>query len=854
MLEINYINDKFVPTPLPNICADRADTLNLYDTASLKRLAFICAPAGSGKTVTTLLWIKSAGHKSIWFGLDEYDNAPFVFYKMFCTGIMSAQPDNIKMEEILNSPNFFSSPVEHTINLLLQFKNDNFSYDLVLDDFHTITNKKILKSLPFILKRLPHSFNILILSRKDLPAEFEEFAESHDYVKISSNELAFSAKEIQSYYRDLGHHISLEQAQSLHDATGGWAMGINVLSKNNVFESPSGSEPLLERYITKNIWDKWDTSLREFLIRTCIADEMDSELCHILTGISNTDEILDKLLIQNLFAVRTSKHTYRYHHLFYEFLKAKLKERPDINVHEQLLKVADLYYKRGEYFKALDYFVRAENHEGIMMCIPKLNSLYLDFDVEEWVNYFSFFVYDRLSEEFIQQNIFLVMEYAWLNHLNGNAEVMMHYIDIMNEYLSAEENKADIIERNIIGYACIIKFTDFRNTIFEYSKDFSKWLGLLSEINYDDIKMATPTITQNFPYMHRSVFDCLSIIPNIEKHLEEIRYSFGVFFPNEINIFCNSVRAGLYYEMNMLDAALEQITSALSSINKETRFEVQFCISMLQSQILNALGKEKAAELVRKNFSLRITEEHAEYLNPNFKAVDTNYKLWNGDSSAAKEWLDGFYVTDDDHLLFYKIYQYFTTARAFIVISEFEKARTYIDKLKKLSSEYRRPLDISEANVLLSILDWSTGYKDNAIRTMEETLKLMKPYNAFRIIADEGAAVLPILKKIASKAKTADNPDRIDSLYLNQIILCAYEVSKHHSGITASVNDKPIALSKQQMNILTLLMQGYGNADIVRLTGITNNTVKAHKKLIYTKLNVNSAADAVIEAKRRGLL
>ena len=134
MTAINFINDKFIPTPLPEICAPRKELLNLYHKAAENRLAVVCAPAGYGKTVSTLLWIRDSGRRSIWIGLDEYDNAPFVFYKLFCTGILSVQPDNVKMQEILNSKAFYSSPVDHTINFLLEFAQDEGTYVLALDD------------------------------------------------------------------------------------------------------------------------------------------------------------------------------------------------------------------------------------------------------------------------------------------------------------------------------------------------------------------------------------------------------------------------------------------------------------------------------------------------------------------------------------------------------------------------------------------------------------------------------------------------------------------------------------------------------------------------------------------------
>lgn len=58
MSAVNFENDKFIPTPLPEICAPRHELLKLYDQAAENCLAVVCAPAGYGKTVSTLLWVK----------------------------------------------------------------------------------------------------------------------------------------------------------------------------------------------------------------------------------------------------------------------------------------------------------------------------------------------------------------------------------------------------------------------------------------------------------------------------------------------------------------------------------------------------------------------------------------------------------------------------------------------------------------------------------------------------------------------------------------------------------------------------------------------------------------------------
>ncbi|SBW00504.1 Transcriptional regulator LuxR family [uncultured Eubacteriales bacterium] len=848
----NYVNDKFIPTPMPEVCAPRASILSRFEQESAKHLTVVSAPAGYGKTVSTLLWLRAYKRKSVWIGLDEYDNAPFVFYKLFCTGILSVQPDNAKMGEILNSKAFYSSPGENTIRFLLEFTQDDGAYALVLDDLHTITNKKLLKALPFILKRMPHSFDILLLSRNKLPDELQEFAESRNSIPITANELAFSAEEIQTYYSALGRKLTKAQAKTVLDTTGGWAIGINALSKSESLDAPQGRGQFLEHYITKNIWDRWDPELREFMLVTSVADEMDARLCQLLTGKKNADEILDRLLIQNLFAVKTSQHTYRYHHLFTEFLRGKLKERPDIDIQKLNLKVAGLYYDRGEYFTALAYYVRVEDSAGINHCFHQLNSIYQDFNVEEWISYTSTFVLDRLPEEFIRGNITLLIEAAWASFLNGNAKATLSYIDAANEYIAG--NLDALKEEDLLGYALTIGFADFRMGIHEFAEEFSAWPNALPEKSMEDLNLYTPSITQNFPYMHRSICDCLGVLVDMDGRLQEIHDVFGAFYVTEVDTFCTCVQAGLYYEQNKLEKASEAIALAQSQVTKQLRFEMHFCVFMMLSHILDATGRPMESGKMREQLAARISEENALHLNPNFLAVDMKLRLWNADREAAQTWLEQLFVADDEQLRFYRLYQYFTTARAYIVLSERKKAEDILDKLKQLCVDYHRPLDAAEVCVLQAVLYWATSARREAMELLEAALLAMQPYRVVRIIADEGAAVLPILKKLAAKADRIDYSGQLDSRYVNQVLLCAHEVSAQHKGITANLNEKPVKLSKKQQYMITLLAQGYKNADIVSMTGLSLSTVKTHTQLAYGKLGVNNSADAVMEAKRRGLI
>ena len=116
------------------------------------------------------------------------------------------------------------------------------------------------------------------------------------------------------------------------------------------------------------------------------------------------------------------------------------------------------------------------------------------------------------------------------------------------------------------------------------------------------------------------------------------------------------------------------------------------------------------------------------------------------------------------------------------------------------------------------------------------------------MIADEGAAVLPVIKKIATKTGHSEYRGELDPVYVNNVYLATYTVSKRRAGILAKHTTKPVSLSKQQKRILMLLSDGYKRNDIVEMTGLSLSTVKTHINLLYEKLGVSNAADAILRA------
>jgi len=73
-------------------------------------------------------------------------------------------------------------------------------------------------------------------------------------------------------------------------------------------------------------------------------------------------------------------------------------------------------------------------------------------------------------------------------------------------------------------------------------------------------------------------------------------------------------------------------------------------------------------------------------------------------------------------------------------------------------------------------------------------------------------------------------------------------------GSIAEVEAAGVTLTSRERDVLALLGKGLRVGDAAVELGLTRNTVAGYVKVIYSKLNIASRAEAALEAKRRGLI
>ena len=849
MNETWIMNDKLMPVNLPGIYVPRPKLQQTFEKAASKPLVIVSAAAGCGKSLSTLLWLNESKRKYAWVSLDTYDNSLSVFYRLLCSAILSLQPKNTAMQDIYRAPAFSSSPTEHTVRLLAEFHPDGQSRALILDDMHTIENPEIRRSLPLLLKRLPKPFVTIVVSRNSIAAEQLKWLDISEIAYINADDLAFTQDETQSYLAACGHTATPEQSVKIHEITGGWPMGIQAVARSGQTEFHGEYGHLLDNYIRTQIWDKWSSELKEFLMTISITDDMDEDICNALTGRSDASAFLAAVSRACAFVSHVFGPVYRCHGLFLDFLREQAQES---GLHTPPLHrtAAVYYFERRKFNLARYHAMRCDDPQVIIRTTMGVQNNALS-SLDEYVNFYAGFNRSTLSKDICATYPFLYSSLIGQCFLLGDAAGMKKYLDQLYPLFPVIEEKYPQFIENTLG----LFHLDIRISPLKQLTRFEKeW----QRTKPTPLSIKHYSFTSELPFLHRSSRDYYEFID--ESRLDLLKTTLGKLMHEHHEVIAEYLYAGLEMEQGKSQAAADRILPyaglLVQDCNTLTKYppEVIFSFYSLHAELEYSMHRHNAAAKWSIRAEQSLTEVGAEHLTHNLKAMRMRGKLWNGDLPAAKQWLNQYYVKESAQPELYKIYQHLATLRSYIALGQLDKAQILGEKLLRLANEFDRLTDAAEIQILLSIVRWALNQKIHAIDTLETALTSIQPYEFTRVAADEGNAILPILKRLSLRVKRADYSGELTPMYLNIITIAAHGHGKHRKGIAFHLETKPIKLSKGQKTVLTLLAQGYSRKEIAATLGVTPDTVKAHASVIYRKLGVHNAIDAVLRAQELGVV
>ena len=202
------------------------------------------------------------------------------------------------------------------------------------------------------------------------------------------------------------------------------------------------------------------------------------------------------------------------------------------------------------------------------------------------------------------------------------------------------------------------------------------------------------------------------------------------------------------------------------------------------------------------------------------------------------------------------LFDFIVFARILIAQRRLDEANALLERLLELANEGGRTTRSIEILNLQALALQGKRDIDLALSKLEQALTLGEPEGFIRIFVDEG----PPMARLLHEALSRD----IASGYVTQL-LAAFgttddrpQTEDRELSPSSLVLRAPSAfvepLSEREVEVLQLIAEGLSNREIASRLYLSLNTVKAHTRNIYGKIDVHSRTQAVARAQELGLL
>ena len=324
----------------------------LNDLLDLK-LIIVAAPAGYGKTSLLIDFASHTEWPICWLSLDPLDQDPFRFISHFIAALQARFPEFGKNSlSVLNSVPQSQLDIPAIVSTIANdiYEHITEHFIFMLDDYQLVEDGELVNQfINSFLQAADENVHLMVSSRRLLTLSDMPLLVARNQVGgLSFEEISFTSREIQELLLK-NYHITItdKSADEITQQTEGWITGL--LLSTQLLEDEIGERIRTARvsgvnlydYMAQQVFEQQPEEIRLFLLRTSILEEYDAQRCKRVIGkalkiTESWQSLIDQVMIRNLFVLPvgdTDDLWLRYHHLFRDFLQARMrKERPEETV------------------------------------------------------------------------------------------------------------------------------------------------------------------------------------------------------------------------------------------------------------------------------------------------------------------------------------------------------------------------------------------------------------------------------------------------------------------------------------------------------------------------------------------
>ncbi len=208
---------------------------------------------------------------------------------------------------------------------------------LVLEDVHEVSGTAAVDGLSAILRDMPSQLRLVLVTRADPPLPLHRLRLAGELTEIRGADLAFTLEEAAALFAQHDLDLSPVDLRSLLDRTEGWAAGLRLAALSlqgwttadelaAAVAAFAGDDRGVAEYLLAEVLEQQPPATRDFLLRTSIVDRLTADLADSLTGGDDGAAILEDQERSSALtlAVDDRRGWYRYHRLYTEMLRYRL--------------------------------------------------------------------------------------------------------------------------------------------------------------------------------------------------------------------------------------------------------------------------------------------------------------------------------------------------------------------------------------------------------------------------------------------------------------------------------------------------------------------------------------------------
>lgn len=328
-------------------------------------LTVVTGSPGTGKTMALALWAAAGPTAVAWVALDRYDNRPESFWSHVLAALRHC---GLVIPEALPA-GLPDQGADHVflLRLVSVLADQDPPVILVLDDVHVLTEPEVLEGLDFVLRNVGSGLRMVVAARADPPLRLHRYRLAGELTEIRAADLAFNHEEARLLMAQYRGRISAGSLDCLMRRTEGWAAGLRLAAismdthpdPDQFIKELITEDSALTGYLVEEVLHTQPPEVQDVLLSTSILDQVSAEAASALAGDERAAGILPALAHANTFIQPIGSGWYRYHPLFAEVLRLKLRLRYPERMADLHRRAARFYERNGSLTAAVRHAAQA---------------------------------------------------------------------------------------------------------------------------------------------------------------------------------------------------------------------------------------------------------------------------------------------------------------------------------------------------------------------------------------------------------------------------------------------------------------------------------------------------------------